>query len=222
MLVTGAFLLGTLAARDVEAQERVTFHIKVGEAFTNLRGPDPRVFATPFGGGGENPDALEFDGQWNVTGGVAIEIPVTGMFSIQPEVLYSRRSSNVKLAQETITLDPDAQLRIRAEYLEIPILAKFYTGHSPNIRLYFYGGLTFAFRLSAESETQFLGAVETDDIKDQLKSTDLGYILGFGLDLGAHLSAEFRQHYGTKDIIAVEFDEKITWGAAIFTLGVRF
>jgi len=199
---------------------RIRLGAQLGASFVNLRGPDSRVFITAFGAQPGVDEGLKFSGDWNFSAEISAEYPVTPTLSVLSGLGYARRSSFPKV--EVDPQDPGATLQVRAEYLQIPVLARFYTTRSERLRPYFYAGLVLGFRLSAEAETRAAGTAVRIDASDTLKSTDFGYALGFGLQFRRHLELQFRQYYGTKDIIAVPFDDKITWGAAVFTLGYRF
>lgn len=89
------------------------------------------------------------------------------MFALQPEIYYSVKGTK----EETIAGDIDLKLG----YIDIPILFKVKfplegKNWSPNL----YAGPYFAFLLSAD--------VEGFDVKDDMKSTDLGLVVGAGFD----------------------------------------
>jgi len=89
------------------------------------------------------------------------------MFALQPEIYYSVKGAR----EETVAGDIDLKLG----YIDIPILLKVKLpmegkSWSPNL----YAGPYFAFLLSAD--------LEGLDVKDDTKSTDLGLVVGAGID----------------------------------------
>lgn len=89
------------------------------------------------------------------------------MFALQPEIYYSIKGAR----EETVAGDIDLKLG----YIDIPILLKVKLpkegkSWSPNL----YAGPYFAFLLSAD--------LEGFDVKDDTKSTDIGLVVGAGID----------------------------------------
>lgn len=112
-------------------------------------------------------------------GGVA-EISLTDDFSIQPELLFS--SQGVK--DES---DDDEQVILN--YLTLPIMAKYYVVDNLSIE----GGPQIGILLKAEVEDDG----ETIDIKDNTKSTDIGFALGLGYKLENGINFGARYFFGS-------------------------
>ncbi|MFE3868985.1 porin family protein [Flavobacterium sp. LS2P90] len=90
------------------------------------------------------------------------EFMISDKFAIQPELLYS--AQGVKL--ESGGDDGDLKL----DYINIPIMAKYYVANTFSLEF----GPQIGFLVSAKAKS---GGV-SEDIKDQVKSTDVS--LGFG------------------------------------------
>jgi hypothetical protein len=90
------------------------------------------------------------------------EFMLSDKFAIQPELLYS--AQGVKL--EAAGGDGD----IKLDYINIPLMAKYYVANSFSLEF----GPQIGFLVSAKAES---GGV-SEDIKDDVKSTDVS--LGFG------------------------------------------
>ncbi len=102
-------------------------------------------------------------------GGVFINFPMCGLISLQPELLFMMKG---------MEFESYIDAGVRMSYIDIPILAKFTIptigALSPNL----FAGPYVGFNTSAEV---YVGDI-VNDIKDQVKSTDFGLVLGGGLD----------------------------------------
>ncbi|MEM9649530.1 MAG: porin family protein [Bacteroidota bacterium] len=108
-------------------------------------------------------------------GGVA-EVSLSEKFSIQPELLFSAQGTKD---------ESDDDETVRLNYLNLPILAKFYVAENLSLE----AGPQIGILLKAEVEDDG----ETIDIKDNTKSTDLGIAFGLGykLDNGLNFGARY-------------------------------
>jgi len=122
----------------------------------------PIVFST--GNGFSLGGLLTFDASPNVT--------------LQPEFLYSRKKIEADVLFEGLLAGGE----IETDWFEIPVLAKLHGQRSQGARPFALVGMTFSFLVSAEQTLSFMGMTETEDIKDELTSTDIGLSLGGGVD----------------------------------------
>jgi len=119
----------------------------------------------------------------SIAGGIGVEFNFIGLLAFQVDALYSPKGAILSDNTET-----------HLNYIAIPMVLKkkfFPLGLHP----YILGGLEFNFLLSAK-------AGDTD-IKDQLTSEDLVYILGAGLEfafLGKSAYIEGRHTSGLNNI----------------------
>jgi len=97
-------------------------------------------------------------------------------FGIQPEVLYS--------GQGCKTVDGD----LKAVYLNIPVMVKFYIASGFNIQ----AGPQYGILMSAEADGE--------DVKDQYKSSDVSASFGLGWDAPFGLVLDARYNMGLSDI----------------------
>ena len=102
---------------------------------------------------------------------------------IQPEVLFSQQGSKV----DDVNLGKGD---LKASYLSIPIMLKFYLVGGFNIQL----GPQFGFLTAAD--------FDGDDVKDDFKNSDLSANLGLGLDLPFGLTVDARYNLGLSDVKA--------------------
>jgi hypothetical protein len=139
-------------------------------------------------------DILLPDSRTGVLVGGFVDLPVSDMFSVVIEGLYSQKGATGTFTEEGITAD----VTVKADYIEIPILAQF-PFSTTNVRPFVYGGVAPAFRTSAKVEARFMGETEEDDIADEVKSMDLGLVFGGGIRFG-HFAIEARYNLGLLDI----------------------
>ncbi len=95
------------------------------------------------------------------------EFMISDKFTIQPEVLYS--AQGVKLEFE----GDNGELKL--DYINIPIMAKYYIADAFSLEL----GPQIGFLVSAKAKSDG----ESEDIKDELKSTDVSLNFGVGYDI---------------------------------------
>lgn len=115
------------------------------------------------------------DGRTSFHAGVFAIIKL-GTLGLQPEILYNSVGSK---------FDDDVT---KIDYVSVPVLVRFNFAKIVNIHV----GPQFGMLLSAK--------VEDEDVKDQLKSTDLGIVAGVGLDLPMGLIVSARYVVGVSDV----------------------
>ena len=126
---------------------------------------------------GDDTEEADFRTSFNV--GAVAEFKIAEKFSIQPEVSYSSQGweSSGSDWKETIKLD----------YINIPVMAKYYVIEGLSIE----AGPQVGFLVSAEAEFEEGDLEGSEDIKDFVSSVDfglnfgVGYKLDFGLNFGA-------------------------------------
>lgn len=121
--------------------------------------------------------------------GVFVKFEVSEKFAVQPELLYVMKGA--KLDAGIFDEEMTGDMKLKANYLSIPVIAKYYFGGF-NIQ----AGPTFDFLMSANSEYDG----EDEDIKDELKGMDLGLAFGAGYDLPAGIGFDLRYIIGLSDI----------------------
>ncbi len=151
-----------LSVAPICAQD-IQFGVKAGPNFSTLQ-PDLNDPATK--------TSVHF-------GGMA-EIPITEMFAVQPELLYSGHG---------VKDESDDDEVIRLNYITIPVLAKYYLVDGLSI----HAGPQIGFLLSAEIEDNG----ETEDIKDGTKDVDAGFAFGAGYKMDSGLNFGLRYYLGS-------------------------
>ncbi|WP_339698880.1 porin family protein [uncultured Marixanthomonas sp.] len=122
--------------------------------------------------GGDETDDL--DGRTSFHIGGLVEIPISEVFSVQPELLYSSQGAKIEESFEGGTIESKTKL----DYINVPIMAKFYVADGFSIE----AGPQVGFLVSANAETEFsgdFGDIEIegdgeDDISDFVSGIDLG------------------------------------------------
>ncbi len=136
--------------------EDMKFGVKAGVNMTNFTGDGDSDGATSFYVGG------------------LVDLPVSGNFHVQPEILYSMEGAD------------EASI----SYVRVPIMAKYYVME----------GLS----LQAGPEIAFKVATEDDLLDEATKSIDFGIGAGLGYELPMGLMFDVRYNLGLSDISEVE------------------
>ena len=162
---------------------------------------------------GDNGDAAP---DWLLRGVVGgfIVWPVTSWLVLQPEVLYAMKGAK----QEEFGLES----KLLLDYIEVPVLARVSRG-SPGTRTwYLTAGPAFGWLARAKARADFGGATEEIDLKDDVKSYDIGLAAGGGVEFGSIL-VDARYTHGLSDIDKDTSDDvKVRNRAVSLTVGFRF
>jgi hypothetical protein len=136
-------------------------------------------------------------------------------FGLQPEVLFSQQGTKVKFNSQ----DLDANY----SYINVPVILKLYTVAGINLQV----GPQFGFVSSAKQDMvdQFGNVQNSQDVKDQIKKSDISAAFGVGWDLPFGLSIDGRYNLGLTDINDGSGDEiknqvwQISLGYKLFKFG---
>ncbi len=174
-----------------EASRPIQYGVKGGISFNHFLGDipidlDPRLYT-------------------GFSAGVFANYKVNDNFSIQPEVIYSRKGSNFEefkyqfeqLQVANIKLD----MYIKTDWIEIPVLAKYHI----NENFALLGGPYIGFYLNgtvvAEPSIAIFGIDLEYDIKsDNLRLPDYGIVLGGEYKFNDKLAVQGRWAYGIQDL----------------------
>lgn len=171
--LTGAVLCGFVfsSAGAAEARGLVGKGVKAGLAVSNI--------------GGEFGEVLNGDARIGLSGGVFVTIGLGGVFQLQPELLWVAKGAT---DQMTLT-DPAGtpvgtqDFTYALDYLEIPVLLRIAPATGAPIRPSLLVGPALAIKLSSRMNSSGpLGNLGQD--LDFVSGTDLGLVLGVGVDLG--------------------------------------
>jgi len=124
-----------------------------------------------------------------MTGGFSLGMNL-GLFCIQPEILYVRMGA--KQVYDAVSTET------HLDYVQVPLFLKVNIIPGP-VSPMIYGGGYGSYLLSAKG----VGGGVSEDIKDQVKSTDYGLVFGGGVDFKlavVKLTAEIRYNLGLANI----------------------
>lgn len=139
-------------------------------------------------------------------------------FSIQPEVLYTQKGVKFDFGQDTV----DADVSFKADYLDVPILARYTFGKG--LRGYVLAGPSLDFKLNAKVHTNILGESDDQDISEDVEDFEFAIVFGGGIEIGP-LLLEARWSEGLTDIVKPDPDAPsgdIKTRTYLFLVGFRF
>jgi hypothetical protein len=163
------FVLGSLSAFS---QAQVAIGIKGGLNFANI-------------------DASSLNAAYNSrTGyhGGAFVLVKLGKIGIQPELIYSKQGSTVRINS--------VDIESNYNYFNIPIVLKLYTVAGINIQV----GPQFGFASGDIPYTAVTGQGQTVTLYDKLKGSDISAALGLGWDAPFGLTFDARYNLGLTKI----------------------
>jgi hypothetical protein len=129
-----------------------------------------------------------------------------GPLGLQPEVLYSRRGLEFQMPVDPSDPDTLLEAKARLDYIEIPLLVRLNIIPAGPFKAYIFGGPSYGFLQKARLDRTYEGATETQDIKDDFKSSALALVGGLGIDIKIpflfKVTVDARYHYGLYDILS--------------------
>ena len=120
--------------------------------------------------------------------GVAGEVMMTNNFAIEPGIFYSMQGAKGK--------GESSGLKIKNDYLNIPVLAKFYVWEGVSVDL----GPQLGFALNGKNKTKSGGTEVKTDI-DHLNTVDLSFAMGLSYDFNMGLVVSARYNLGLTNVI---------------------
>jgi hypothetical protein len=162
------------AASAAFGQAEVAIGLKAGPNFSSI-----------------NTDATFGESYKSRTGfhGGAFALVKLTKIGIQPELIFSQQGTTVHFNNK----DYNANY----SYLNIPVILKVYLAAGVNLQL----GPQFGFITKAEQEVPTIsGGTTKEDVKDDLKGSDLSLALGAGWDLPFGLTIDGRYNLGLSKI----------------------
>lgn len=130
-------------------------------------------------------------------------------FAIQPEFLYSRKGSVSEVFMGTSPIESGTN---KLTYFDIPILFRWQIIKFINI----HAGPQFSILTKAVTED----GTTSEDIKEELKNSDVGLIVGAEANLPLRLNVTARYIFGLKNVSDIESVE-IKNSLFQLTLGIR-
>ncbi len=189
------FAITAIALSAVTAQAQTTsFGLKGGITSANVK--------EKFGG-----MSLSYSSKIGFYAGAFADIGVSENFGVQPELFYSSLGAK----QKGTDGGPDASLDFG--YINLPILAKYnHSGFSAFL------GPQIGYLVSAKSKS----GGESEDIKDQIKSTDFSGVIGAGYTLTNGFGFDARYQIGFSNISKDDGDNNGSVKNSAFMIGIHY
>ena len=165
-------------------------------------------------------------------GGFA-EISITEKFAIQPELLFSMQGEKYEYSESDIDFSLSEESKTKLNYLNIPVLAKYYVANKfaliagPQVGFLFSAKEDYSFKETFDGETDSYS--ETVDVKDLYKTLSLSFNLGASYSITDNLFVDARYNLGLSSIAKDFTDEfgdsssfKIKNNVFQFSVGYKF
>jgi len=120
------------------------------------------------------PEGMELSTLYAFAFGGVIDVGLSESFKLCVEPMYLVKGAKTGIENSNI--------KIKLSYIEVPLMLKYSFGSGKNIP-YLMAGPTIGYNLSAKVEDNSWGYSE--DIKDTIKDTDIGFGFGAGVNLSA-------------------------------------
>jgi hypothetical protein len=177
----------------------ISFGVKAGVNFASVNG--------------DIADDEEWDGRTGFHGGVLVNIPVTELFSVQPELLYSTQGFKFT------DVEDNEEVTGKLDYIIIPVLADFSLAEGFSLQ----GGPQIGFNVTKELEADgYSMDIEESDEVDEVKSIEFAATIGAQYRLPMGLFFQARYTIGFTDIIETnpnyEFDMDTSLKNSVFSI----
>jgi long-subunit fatty acid transport protein len=196
--------VAVLAFGFTNAQD-VKFGAKAGLNISNITG---------------DTDELGYSSKTGLFFGGFAEVKISDKFSFQPELLFS--NLGVKSEEVDILDDYKYESKIVLNYLNVPLMAKFYVADKFSLE----AGPQLGFLLSSKAKytETFDGDTESgsEDIKDTFNGFDFGFNFGTSYDFTNNISAGVRYSVGLSNILKDSGSFKSHNSNLAFALAYKF
>jgi hypothetical protein len=176
----------------------------------------------------QDPESGDVTFHWKpgFVGGAFLGIQVNDWFSIEPQALFSQKGTKVEGTGANSSLEGS----VRINYIEVPVLAKFWIPMSGSqIKPFVFIGPDIAFKVSCSAEGVILAVTGSEDCDKteviKIKSTDFGGTAGGGIQFNAGdkvLRIDARYTLGFTDINDSGDTREIKNRAFAATVGLGF
>ena len=160
----------------------------------------------------------------DVKGNSGFNVGLVGVLKLQ-EYVELRFEPGLYYASRTLTYpqfnnDRDGVREVKATYIDFPLILKFSSLRTGNVRPYLLAGLSSTMNLSSNSKSK------DDNLqqKFRVKPTTQNYTLGFGVDLYFEyfkFSPSIRGVFGLKDELIRDIDPNSPWTGNIESMKTR-
>lgn len=152
--------------------------------------------------------------------GAFVQLDFAGPFALQPELLYTQKGFSRDQDFDGGTVTTTGKL----DYIEIPVLAKFQIPVAGPFSPHLFAGPEVGLNVTAEQESEAGGESATEDISDQISSTEFGVVFGIGGDFGigaGTITVDARYGLGLTSAYT-DADESINNQGFMITAGFAF
>jgi len=146
-----------------------------------------------------------------------VDVPVAKSLALEVGALFSQKGSATVISIPGV-VSGNADTRI--QYLDIPILAVVSVAKFSQASVHLLVGPSIGVKIGARLKATVEGESETQDISDQIPSTDMGLLLGGRVEFSRGVLAEFRYTQGFTDLS--DGDESVKNRVFSFLIGYRF
>jgi hypothetical protein len=167
------FFITALVLLAVAVNAQATFGLKAGANFSSLKftGDESENMDTKIG--------------LNI-GGLA-NIPISDMFSVQPELVYSMEGAKEE--------EDDVEIKINLNYINVPVLLQYNSSG-----FFAETGPQIGFLTGAKTKVEFDDEEVEEDIKDELEGINLSWAIGLGYKLPSGFGFNARYNLGLSNI----------------------
>ena len=145
---------------------------------------------------GETSSISTIEGLSGFYRGGLVELPISNVLSIQPELIFSRQGVDLRQGLKNLSIRTDTS-EIRLDYLNIPVMAKVNLGP-----IFLEGGVQFGFLVNKPKVDSYIANVYLRNLldKDSYNSFDFGVGAGLGVKLNQHFFVETRYTYSLTNV----------------------
>jgi opacity protein-like surface antigen len=187
-IVTAVVLLFSGALHTANAQNPVSFGLKGGINIANLSGDEFE----------------DFDTRTGLTVGAVLDINIPMLpIGIESGIYYTQKGVSFSESIDFFGEMMDFKGKLKLDYIEVPVLAKISLGPPGPLSPHLLVGPYVGFNLNAEFDISSNGESESEDISDDINSTDFGFLAGVGVDFNlglTKLNIQARYTFGLNDI----------------------
>lgn len=169
-------LIAVVLITALASKAQIKFGVKAGANFYSITGADADANGLDVEEGRKT--------KIGIAGGLLVNIPVSSMFSVQPELLYSMEGNKQEIG--------DVKASINLSYLNIPIMAQLNTTSG----FYAETGPQIGFLMSAKTKYDDGTVEDEEDVKDELKSIGFSWALGAGYKMKCGFGFGARYNFG--------------------------
>lgn len=156
--------------------------------------------------------------------GAVLTYSVVNNFAISVEALYAQKGA--RFTNEPVGQNEEIDYNRRINYVEIPVLARYYLNTDGFFRPNVFVGPAFGFMLSAKEVNRKMNdeSLSDVDISDAVNPVDVGLAFGAGLNFQVaerrRILVDARYTLGISDI--TEADNNVSSTAFTLTVGTSF